>query len=204
VSWRDAAGPLLQRWFGAWSDDEPLEEGDPSMRLWWHKNPEVDDELRRRFGDAHHDAAADLGLDGGSLEEAVARVLLLDQVPRNIFRGTAHSFATDGLARRLCRVVLDRDDAEQLPPIHRYFVLMPLMHSESLGDHDEAVERFEALRDATAHLARSGAYAGALDYEHRHRRLIERFGRYPHRNAVLGRVNTPEEAAYLSQPGAGF
>jgi len=201
----DVAQSLIARWFGAWSDHEPLAAGDPSMKLWWSKDEAVDAQLREAF-EASHLAAARGELDewADEAEGAVARVLLFDQVPRNIYRGTAHAFATDALARQASKALHDGPLWEQLPPIHRYFALMPLMHSEALADHDLALERFSALQQATADAPRAGVFAGAVDYEHRHRRIIERFGRYPHRNAALGRDSTPEEIAFLTEPGSSF
>lgn len=134
----------------------------------------------------------------------MARVIALDQLPRNLFRGTAHAFATDALARRATREALDSGVYEALRPIHRYFVLMPLMHSESAADHDEAVARFETLAEAMATTARAELYAAGIRFEHRHRDVVLRFGRYPHRNAALGRTTTPEEAAFLANHPAGF
>ncbi len=201
----DGARSLIARWFGAWSDDEPLAAGDASMKLWWSKDEAVDAQLREAF-EAPHLAAARGELDGWAdeAEGAVARVLLLDQVPRNIYRGTAHAFATDGLARQASKALHDGPLWEQLPPIHRYFALMPLMHSEALADHALGLERFTALQEATAGMPRAGVFAGAVDFAHRHRRIIERFGRYPHRNAAMGRDSTAEELAFLAGPGSSF
>ena len=113
-------------------------------------------------------------------------------------------FATDQLAQNATRAVLGSELWERLPFIHRYFALMPLMHAETLTAHDLATREFTRLAEQTAHLPRAAAYANALDYEHRHRAIIERFGRYPHRNACLGRTSTPEEEAFLTQPGSSF
>ena len=131
-------------------------------------------------------------------------MLLLDQIPRNIFRHTGHMFATDGLAQQASLALLDGPLWTQLPPIHRYFVLMPLMHSEQLAHHDRAVEGFEGLVAATEGKARSEAYRQGLLYEHKHRDIVARFGRYPHRNELLGRPSTEEERAFLTQPGSSF
>jgi uncharacterized protein (DUF924 family) len=131
--------------------------------------------------------------------------VLLDQIPRNIYRGTAHMFATDGLARATTARLLDAPERfAALPRVHRYFVLMPWMHSEDLADHDRAVAAFDALaRDASA-TARHGVYASACAFEARHRAIIARFGRYPHRNALLGRASTEAEVAFLAEPGSSF
>ncbi len=201
------AQSLVERWFGGWTDDEPLGENDPSMALWWGKSEAVDRELRERFGAAHLEEAADL--DAADLFDdpirAVARVLLLDQVPRNIYRGTGHMFAADGLARQTTARIVENDGFyRSLPRVHRYFVLMPWMHAETVGDHRRGTDGFAALAEDAAGTARAGVYAMALEYEHKHRVIVERFGRYPHRNALLGRESTAEERAFLEQPGSSF
>lgn len=203
----DVAQSLVERWFGGWTDDEPLGEGDPCMALWWGKSEAVDQELRERFGTAHLEEASDL--DAPDLFDdpvrAVARVLLLDQIPRNIYRGTGHMFATDGLARQTtARIVENEALYRSLPTIHRYFVLMPWMHGEDMVSHQRATDAFGALAADAKDKARAKVYEMALEYEHKHRVIVERFGRYPHRNALLGRQSTAEELAFLEQPGSSF
>lgn len=203
----DVAQSLVERWFGGWTDDEPLGENDPCMALWWGKSEAVDEELRERFGAAHLEEAADL--DAPDLFDdpvrAVARVLLLDQIPRNIYRGTGHMFATDGLARQTTqRIVGNEVLYRSLPRIHRYFVLMPWMHAETVEDHVRGTDGFAALAEDAAGTARANVYGMALEYEHKHRVIVERFGRYPHRNRLLGRESTAEERAFLEQPGSSF
>lgn len=163
-------------------------EAGPSR--WYRKDPAFDDDFRARFADAHRAAAA-RELDGwqASAESTLALLLLLDQFPRNCFRGTAHMFATDPLARmfatRASERGFDRATAEEL----RAFMLLPFMHSEALVDQDRCLAACEAL------------VPGNLKYAHEHRDIIVRFGRFPHRNAVLGRETTPEEQAFLDAGG---
>lgn len=200
------ARDLVAFWFGpSWDDDVPLPEGDETVARWWRADPAFDALLDARFGWDHLEAARGRwDALARSPELAVARVIALDQLPRNLYRGTAHAFATDRLARRATREALDTGVYDALRPIHRYFMLMPLMHSEALADHDEAVTHFEALAQALAGTARADLYAGGLHFEHRHRDVVARFGRYPHRNAALGRETTPEEAAFLAEHPTGF
>ncbi len=201
------ARELLDFWFGGWTEDEPLPEDSPHMKLWWRGDPATDQEIRDRFADAAA-AARDGQYDAWQEdpEEVVALVLLLDQVPRNIFRGTPEAFATDAKAREVVKGALASGLDRAMPLVHRYFLYMPLMHSEDPADHDLAVRRFESLILAAddAGSKRTGVYESALDYEHRHKAIIDRFGRYPHRNKVLGRRSTPEEEAFLLQPGSSF
>lgn len=169
---------------------------------WFKKNPDFDAEIRARFGalivparEGSLDAWAD------TAEGALALTILLDQFPRNLFRGSPESFASDAhalsLARRL--VIAQRLDLA-LTPTQRVFLYLPFEHAESMEAQDLSVALFEGLRDSPAHAApgKSIVYAWA------HRAVIARFGRFPHRNALLGRASTPAEIAYLAQPGAGF
>lgn len=146
-----------------------------------------------RFLDAHH-AAARRELDGWlqDAQGALALVLLLDQIPRNVFRGSAHAYATDGLARAHARRALaDGHDARYEPALRAFFYL-PFEHSEDPSDQHRAVELFRALGDAHY-----------LQYALAHQEVIARFGRFPHRNHALGRPNTPDEQAWLDA-GGGF
>ncbi len=197
---------VLGIWFGSWSDDEPIPEGGPPQyALWWRKNDQTDDRLREELGKAN--AAARRGeLDHWTetAEGTIALVILLDQISRNIHRGTAEMFSADAQARRIVHRALDTGVDRAMPLIHRYFLYMPLMHSEDLADHALGTERFTDLAEAAKNTARAGNYAGASTYMDKHRAIIERFGRYPHRNALLGRETTTEEEAFLTQPGSSF
>lgn len=161
--------------------------------LWFRRDEAFDAEFRARFLDAHFAAArreCEAWLDDA--EGALAVLLLLDQFPRNVFRGSGHSFATDGLARHYAdRIIAARLDA-RIAPLLRAFVYLPFEHSEALADQDRAVALFTALGDAEY-----------LRYAQAHRDVIATFGRFPHRNRVLGRVSTPDEQGWLDA-GGGF
>lgn len=188
--------------------DEWLGPGDVPDRTrqqrWWTKDPAFDAHLRERFGALLERAAR------GELDEwaetprgALALVILLDQISRNVYRGTARAFAQDAKAREIMRRALERGMERELPPMHQVFLLMPLMHSEDLGDQRESVARFEALAQrAEGELGE--ALRGNADFARQHLVIVERFGRYPHRNAVLGRASTEEEEAFLREPGSSF
>lgn len=185
------AAELLDWWFGP----EPGEV----RALWFTKSAQTDQEIAERFGGLIDEALAG-GLAGWQSPPpaALARILLLDQFTRNVFRGRERSFAGDALAldaaRALCAAGLDMG----LPPLRRAFVYLPFEHAEDLPCQDEAVARFTRL----AHEA--PALQGMLDYAHKHREVIVRFGRFPHRNEILGRASSPEEALFLQQPGSRF
>ena len=171
-------------------------------RAWFLKDDGFDAEIRARFG-AQVAPAREGALDAWAAtpEGALALLILLDQFPRNLFRGSPEAFASDPHAQQLARrvVLAERLDL-RLTPTQRVFLYLPFEHEESLAAQDLSVSLFEGLRDSPAH----AAPGGTIDYAWRHRAVIHRFGRFPHRNAVLGRESTPAEQAYLAQPGAGF
>ena len=166
---------------------------DAGPEKWFAKDDAFDAEIRARFLDAHH-AAARREHEGlmEDAEGALALILLLDQVPRNVFRDSGHAFATDPLARHYAERAIAAGFDRAVDPMLRIFVYLPLEHSESLADQDRCVALVEAMGDAEY-----------LKYAEAHRDVIRRFGRFPHRNRALGRVNTPEEQAWLDA-GGGF
>ena len=189
-------------WFGTHTDDDAVIASQSA--LWWRKQAEVDAEIRRRFAPWVARAASG-ELDGwlADIRGRLALILLTDQFPRNIWRGEAAAFAFDVLALRWAKEALARGLDAGLRPIERVFLYLPLEHSENLADQREAVRRFDTLATAVEPALRT-AFAGYLDYARRHLEIIERFGRFPHRNAALGRETSAEEAEFLRQPGSGF
>jgi uncharacterized protein (DUF924 family) len=197
----ETAHSLLHYWFGGAADDEA---GQRQAKLWWGKDARLDAELTERFGSLV--AAARLGkLEqwNDSAQGRLALILLTDQLPRNVFRGTPDAFASDPQARQLCLAGLERGDDSVLKPIERVFFYLPLEHSESMLDQEHAVSLYTALSQAVPQ-SMMEQYRGFLTYALKHRRVIERFGRFPHRNAILGRQSSPEEVAFLAEPGSSF
>jgi len=189
-------------WFGSAADDAVIAAR--QSRLWWRKDPAIDADIRRRFAPwlaraAAHELDAWLGSPRGRL----ALILLTDQFPRNIHRNTARAFDFDGLARHWCGAGLAAGADAALRPIERVFFYLPLEHSESLADQERAVALFRALA-AAAPAGAHDAFDGFLDFARRHRDVIARFGRFPHRNKLLGRASTDRERAFLAQPGSSF
>jgi uncharacterized protein (DUF924 family) len=182
------AKAVLDFWFGA----PPF----VSRPEWFRKDPAFDETIRGRFG-ALVDAAID-GRLGWGREDRLAEILLLDQFPRNLFRGQARAFAGDARARALALALIDEGADAALHLLQRWFVYLPLEHAEDLGLQDRCVALCAALAAASPEMA------SMLDYAERHRDVIRRFGRFPHRNAALGRASTPDEVAYLATPGSGF
>jgi len=185
---------VLDFWFGA--PGSPERAGD--RELWWSVDAAFDEEVRRRFLDLHEAAAAGR-LDGwrDSPESALALVLALDQLPRNMFRGTPRAYATDARALAAAEAALARGFDRALPFAMAKFFYLPLMHSEEAARQRRCVALFEPHRDAPAG-------EKSLESARRHLEIVERFGRFPHRNAVLGRSSTPEEAAFLTEPNSSF
>jgi len=166
---------------------------------WFRKDEAFDAVIRERFG-ADVEAALRSTRDDGSDENLLARILLLDQFTRNIFRGTPHAFAGDAQALVLAEALVAAGRDKNLSPFQRWFAYLPFEHGESLLDQERAVALFAGLRREMQHEAFDGAYEYAL----RHREVIERFGRFPHRNVILGRASTSAEIEFLKQPGASF
>jgi len=166
---------------------------------WFRKNEAFDAAIRERFG-ADVEAAANTTPGEGSDEELLARILLLDQFTRNIYRDTPRAFAGDTQALTLAETLVAEGRDKNLSPWQRWFTYLPFEHSELLIDQERAVALFAGLRREMQHEAFDSAY----DYAVRHREVIARFGRFPHRNAILGRASTAEEIEFLKQPGSAF
>lgn len=194
--------PLLDWWFGPSS--QAAEVAAQKHGLWFAKRTTQDAEARERFGVFVAEALAG-GLDdwGAEPDGWLARLLLLDQLPRMIHRDTPRAFAGDARARALALQGLAEGREAQLPAIRQVFVYLVLEHAEDPALQDEAVRRFRQLHEQAAP-AEQAAFAGFLDYAERHRVVIARFGRFPHRNAVLQRTSTAAELAFLKEPGARF
>ena len=189
---------ILEFWFGP--SDDPFERSE----AWWTADPAFDDEIRERFEEDVERAVA------GKLDEwretpkgAVAFVILVDQFSRNIYRDTAGMFANDGLALEAALEAIDRGFDEELEPIERQFLYMPLMHAEDPQIHERSLELFDRLREEAPAEQREG-FDNAYEFAVKHAEIIDEFGRYPHRNEVLGRESTEEEAAFLEEKGRGF
>lgn len=196
---------VLDFWFG--SDLQSLDALQNLNRRWFGKDPAFDADMQQRFSELHLQAAAgELDAWAQVPESCLALIVLLDQFSRNLYRGSASAFAQDAKALALAKQALAKGFDQQSAPAQRLFFYLPYEHSEELADQRLSEELTQALADAMADSQPEihKIFEGYVDYARRHREVIERFGRFPHRNASLGRESTPEELAYLSQPGAGF
>jgi uncharacterized protein (DUF924 family) len=193
---------IRQFWFGDSADDRDTSRQQAS--LWWSKNDALDRQVRQRF-EATLTAAADGQLEAWAAtpEGLLALILLTDQFSRNMYRGQARAFAFDALARRWCRLGLEQQFDQALRPIERVFVYLPLEHSEQLADQEQALLLFGRLVSSVPP-ERQDIYSGYLDYAQQHHDVIARFGRFPHRNAILQRPSTAAELEFLTGPRSSF
>jgi uncharacterized protein (DUF924 family) len=179
----DQANEVLHFWFG-----------ELSRQQWFVVSPELDAVIGDRFGALHLALArGDVEAWRDTPERRLAAIIVLDQLSRNIYRGTPLAFAADWIALREARLAVEAGADQAVAADRKAFFYLPFEHSEALADQERSVELFRALGDADY-----------LDYAERHLAVIREFGRFPHRNRLLGRESTSAELDYLSKPGAGF
>lgn len=194
---------VLGYWFGGVERDAT--GLDKAFRRWFSGGEAVDREIVTQFGEA-----VELALAGGfaewegGVESRLALVLLLDQFPRNIFRQAARAFAGDERALRLARASVADGSADALPPLRQVFLLMPYQHAEDIEVQREGLAQFRRLARAEASDAVGNMLESTMKFADKHLAIIERFGRFPHRNDVLGRLSTPAESAWLQDTGERF
>jgi uncharacterized protein (DUF924 family) len=194
--------PVINFWFGHDQDDAAVAKA--KAGTWWRKREEIDLAIRNTFEKSVEAAARGrLGAWEETPEGLLALVLLTDQFPRNMYRDTARAFAYDALARGWTNQALGEGSDRRLRPIQRVFLYLPLEHSEDAADQERSVVLFRQLLDEVPGDWKD-IFAGFHDYAVRHRDTVVRFGRFPHRNAILGRPSTAEELEFLRQPGSRF
>ena len=174
---------VLKFWFNDLSPDD-----------WFESNEAVDSHIRERFRELHEALREQVPETWRrSARGCLAAVIVLDQFPRNMYRGTSRAFAADGAALSLAKKALARGFDRELSIEERKFLYMPFEHSENPAEQARSMELFGTLDNELD-----------LDYARRHKEIIDRFGRFPHRNAVLGRISTPEEIEFIKEPGSSF
>lgn len=191
---------------GCWFGDVPgaSQSMDERVRKWFAPDSGFDEQLAERFGSLPDRVArGEFAAWRTQPRSALASVLVLDQFPRNLFRGQPRAFAYDPLALKACRDALDKGFDLRLEPIEAVFMYMPLEHAEDPESQERCVSLFESL-SGRAPLEMKEHFSRFTDYARRHQEVIRRFGRFPHRNEVLGRESTPEESAYLASGGDTF
>ena len=184
---------ILEYWFG----HPGAAEYGRTRDVWFRKDAGFDAAIRERFGAAIATALAGGFADWATPRGVLARIVLLDQFTRNCFRDTPGAFSGDVLALSLAKDAIARGDDRALIAVERWFMYMPLVHAESTATQEQAVSLFRRLRDETG-------LAEPLVWAERHAQTIRRFGRFPHRNAIVGRESTPDELAFLAAPGSRF
>lgn len=202
----ELAEPLVQTihrfWFGTLDSEQCPEK--EYQDQWFGKNEEFDKRVRSQFG-TYLETAVMGALDRWVKNDAgaIALIILLDQFPRNIFRGSPKSYAYDHKAMATADPLIRQEAFLRVPPCWGYFMLMPAMHCENLDVQDLSVASFARLREASSGPAKA-MIESAYSYAVKHREVVARFGRFPHRNAILGRSGTTEEIAYLAAGGPTF
>jgi uncharacterized protein (DUF924 family) len=189
------AQSVMDFWFGPPGDPAR----DQPRKPWFEKNDAFDAEIRTRFGTLIEQGfAGSLAHWAAEPEGAVAQIIVLDQFPRNVFRGSAQAFAGDARALAAARALVAAGTDRTLPGVQRQFIYLPFEHAEDIGAQNEALRLF-------AQLERDAPEVGELlIWAQRHHDIVARFGRFPHRNAALGRESTPDELAFLGQPFSSF
>lgn len=184
---------ILDFWFGPPGTPDHGKE----RAQWFRKDPAFDEAIRTRFGAAIESALAGGFAEWTDARGTLARILLLDQFTRNVYRDTPRAFAGDALALKLARDAVAHGQDQSMMPVERWFLYMPFQHAEDSVAQETSVELFTRLRD-------EAGLEGPLPWAQRHAEIVRRFGRFPHRNAIVGRASTPEEIAFLAKPGSGF
>ncbi|MEA3290713.1 MAG: DUF924 family protein [Pseudomonadota bacterium] len=194
---------ILGFWFGKQQDAVRVNAEKSS--LWWSKDAKIDSEIERRFGSLVEAAAwgDELETWASTPRGTLALVILNDQFPRNIWRGSAQAFAVDEQAGKRADGALAAGMDSALRPIERVFLYLPFEHSESPDDQNRSLALYRQLAEA-APVEERELFSGFHDFARRHHEIIDRFGRFPHRNAILGRDSTAKETAFLKQPGSSF
>ena len=194
---------VLDFWFGACGADGALDRA--RQKMWFSGGRQHDAAIRKRFGKLHRRAArGELDAEWAATPRGrVALIVILDQFSRHIHRGTAAAFAQDPAAQRLAVDGVEQRMDRELIPAQRAFFYLPFEHSEEVKLQALSTRSFERLVSEVAPAWRK-EYASFADYAGHHRDIVERFGRFPHRNKILGRASTPEEIEFLKQPGSSF
>ena len=193
---------ILDFWFGSNPDDSAVAQ--EKSALWWSKNASIDDEIRQRFeSSVIRSAAGELADWQSNPRGRLALLLLTDQFPRNIYRDSPRAFAHDSKALAWSLDGIERGQDLKLRMIERVFFYLPLEHSESLRHQEKSVKYFRELFSMVGPESKP-VFEEYLNFAVRHRDIIARFGRFPHRNKILGRESTTDELAFLTEPGSSF
>lgn len=198
------AKEILSFWFGEdISYDKKIVLKERVEHFWFTENETLDRQIRKRFKQDLEAVTDNIVNEIRDISEKLAIMVLMDQFSRNMFRESTQAFARDHLALRLAKEMVNRNEDTKLKPVERVFVYLPLEHSEDQEDQKLSVKKFKELHRQVAQELRK-VYQVFLDYAIKHKVIIDRFGRFPHRNEILGRKSTTEELEFLKQPGSHF
>ena len=197
---------VIPYWFGNLRADRPFSYESAEFRRWYGKDPKIDTELRTAFGALHQSITAEGSALAGEAtgEEMLARIIVIDQMSRNMFRDTARMYACDDLGLALSRSLVETEAYRGLDLFRQMFAALPFMHSERLADQERMIIEFDRFSRDAKDLPTADFFADALRFARRHLEIVARFGRFPHRNAILGRTSTPEETAFLLEADSSF
>lgn len=194
--------PILDYWFN--DVNENVEKLEERNALWWAKNPETDQHILQHFSNLHQQAVQQQYQHWTRTPKGrLAAVILLDQFSRNMFRNDARAFAQDSQALNIALEGIERGEDQQLEPLERAFLYMPLEHAEDLSLQNRCIDLFEKLSNEAPHNLKDYLLF-MLDYAKKHQKIIKQFGRFPHRNSILSRQSTEEEIEFLKQPDSSF
>ncbi|MEQ1501368.1 MAG: DUF924 family protein [Myxococcota bacterium] len=191
---------VLEFWFGDWDDTRPLDELDANLRRWWRRDLTIDAEVKSGFAEVHREVVRGDHDDWeDSPRGALAKIIVLDQLSRRLYRDSSQAFRWDTPARLVTQRALERAHDRELRLIERVFLYLPLMHAEDRATHRRALALYTDLAEEAeeAGLVRADYYRQIVGWEVRHKEVIDKFGRYPHRNFALERTSTPEELEFL-------
>ncbi len=193
---------IIQFWFGDHTSNREI--NDQKKSLWWSKNDQTDREITERFESITNAVyRGEMSRMQRSARGLLASIICLDQFPRNMYRGAAESFSFDQAALRLAMEMVNKAWDQTLLPVYRVFAWLPFEHSEDIAMQHKSLTLYDNLRNSVEPDERE-MFDGYYQFAYRHFEIIERFGRYPHRNQILGRESTAEELAFLNQPGSSF
>jgi len=200
----NTAKEVIDFWFGDLNEENGYSPSDTIQKQWWQKSKAFDDSIRERFLDSIFVAAKGAVLKGiDDKDRLLATVILLDQFTRNVFRDSGFMYAYDTIALTTSLKAIEDGMNQLLHPIQRVFIYMPLEHNEDIHVQNQCVELFKSLENQVDGVNKS-MFTSFTSFAIKHQEIIERFGRFPHRNALLGRASTPAEKLFLQQPNSGF
>jgi uncharacterized protein (DUF924 family) len=198
----ETVSTILRYWFG--DKNSASEINDEKKTLWWAKSFDTDQEITDRFEPATRAISCGEFSEWQSTPEGLlASIICVDQFPRNMYRGTPDAFVFDPVALGFANMMIDRGWDQELQPVNRLFCYLPFEHSEALSDQHKAVRLIGAIRDAAA-VTEKEIFENFFQFAKRHYEVISQFGRFPHRNEILGRESTQLELEFLEKPGSSF